>query len=259
MLALKRVLGRAWHVVPRNSRRRVILLYHAVGSGEWATPRDDFARQMEWIASVARPLSLVQALGTEVEQSLEFAITFDDAYASVFEEALPVLKSLGLTAAVFANTALVGENDRVPADPSIGHYPGEAFMLWRELDRLLDCGWVLGSHGANHLRHWLEPEAVVREELLQSKKNLERLTPGPCNYFAYTWGRSTPRLKALVNEAGYPWALGVRHGPVRRVSDPLDMPRINIDRSCSLDDFKAIVSGDWDYLRGVQALRSGAA
>lgn len=255
-LLLKRTLGALWRSLPAVASRKVILLYHAVGAGEWAIPSDLFARQMEWIAGHARPISLVQALGTENEQRLEVAISFDDGYASVFEHARPVFASLGMTASLFVNTGLIGAGERVPSDPAVGHYPGEAFLLWRELDQLLDLGWVLGSHGETHLAHTHEPDAVVRRELRGSKKKLEEITPGPCRYFSYTWGRSTARLRALVAEAGYEWGFGGLHAPVRPGDDPYAIPRINIDRTYSFDDFKAILRGDWDYLRFIQSWRS---
>jgi peptidoglycan/xylan/chitin deacetylase (PgdA/CDA1 family) len=231
-------------------------MYHAVGDGEWAIQEKAFARQMEWIAREARPLSLVQALGTDVERPLEVALTFDDGYASVFAHGFPILKSLGLTASMFLNTGLVGLKQRTPSDPQAGHYPGEEFLLWSEVDALLDAGWVMGSHGEHHLDHSREPVSVVRRELSGSKKRLEEILPGPCLYFAYTWGRHTPQLRRLVAEAGYRWGLAGVHGPVRPSGDPFAVPRINIDQTYTLDDLRAVLRGDWDYLRFLQAWRA---
>ncbi len=242
--------------MPKASRRRLVLMYHAVGDGEWAIPREDFAKQMEWIAANSRPLSLVQALGTEVEKPLEIALTFDDGYASVHEHALPVLKSLGLTGTVFLNTAHVGDTEHQPSQPEAGHYPGEAFLLWREVDDLLDAGWSIGSHGDRHLDLTREPDFVVTEELSASKKKIEKISPGPCLHFAYTWGRHSRRLRELVEQAGYQWALAGVHEPVREDQAAYTVPRLNIDRSYSFDDFKAVMRGDWDYLRYIHAWRT---
>ena len=255
-LPLKRILGRAWGCAPSLARRRAILLYHAVGDGPWALEEKAFARQMEFIARETRPLSLVQALGTDIDRPLEVAVTFDDGYASVFAHAFPILRSMGLTASVFVNTGLIGSKERTQSDPQAGHYPGEEFLLWSELDALLDAGWVIGSHGEHHLDHSREPDPVVRRELTQSKRRLEEILPGACLYFAYTWGRHTHRLRRLVAEAGYHWGLGGAHGAVHPSGDPLATPRINIDRSYTLDDVKAAVRGDWDYLRFLQTWRT---
>ncbi len=240
----------------RMRRRRVVLLYHAVGGGVWAIDEKAFVQQMELIADETRAISLVQALGTDVERPLEVALTFDDGYASVFSRAFPILKSLGLTATVFLNTGLVGLKQRTLSDSQAGHYPGEEFLLWSEVDALLDAGWMMGSHGAHHLDHSREPASVVKRELSESKNRLEEILPGSCLYFAYTWGRHTPELRRLVAEAGYHWGLAGAHGPVRQSSDPFAIPRINVDRTYTLDDLKAVLRGDWDYLRFIQAWRA---
>jgi peptidoglycan/xylan/chitin deacetylase (PgdA/CDA1 family) len=211
---------------------------------------------MEWLASSVRPLSLVQALGTEVERPLEVAVTFDDGYQSVFDNAFPVIRSLGLTATVFLNTAHIGDKERQPSQPEAGHYPGEAFLLWREVDQLLGAGWSIGSHGDLHLDLSREPDPVVKKELESSKLKIEALSPGPCLHFAYTWGHHTRRLRELVEQAGYKWGLSGLHEEVRTKSSAYDIPRMNVDRTYSLDDFKAIIRGDWDYLRFIHAWRT---
>jgi peptidoglycan/xylan/chitin deacetylase (PgdA/CDA1 family) len=232
------------------------LLYHAVGEGAWAINTREFARHMEFIARETRALSLVQALGTQVDRPLEVVVTFDDGYASVFTQAFPILKSLGLTASMFLNTSPIGVKERTRSDPREGHYPEEEFLLWSEVDALVDSGWVIGSHGEHHLDHSREPDTVVRRELRESKKRIEEVLPGSCLYFAYTWGRHTHRLRRLIAEAGYHWGLSGDHRAVRSSDDPFAIPRINIDHTYTLDDLKAVLRGDWDYLRFLQAWRT---
>jgi peptidoglycan/xylan/chitin deacetylase (PgdA/CDA1 family) len=127
------------------------------------------------------------------------------------------------------------------------------------VDSLLDAGWVMGSHGEHHLDHSREPDSIVRSELTESKRRLEEFIPGACLYFAYTWGHHTPRLRRLVAEAGYRWGLATMHGPIRPADDSFAVPRINIDRTYSLDDVRAVLRGDWDYLRFLQAWRTSSS
>ena len=210
---------------------------------------------MDVVARETAPLSLVQALGTRAERTLEVALTFDDGYACVRDHAFPILKSSGLTATVFLNTSHIGTTNRSRSEPASGHYPGQEFMSWQDVDALLDRGWVIGSHGARHLDLIQEEDDVVRHELLSSKHDIERVAPGPCLYFAYANGRSTRRIRRLVAEAGYKWGLSTIHGAVRPSDDNFAVPRINIDASYSIDDFRAILKGDWDYLRFIQTFR----
>ena len=87
-----------------------------------------------------------------------------------------------------------------------------------------------------------------RDSALGSRSHIESELGGECDTFAYTWGRYSVRLRKLAVEAGYRYAFSGRHGPVDVNGDPMTIPRINISNDYTLDDFKAIVHGDWDYL-----------
>ena len=51
-------------------------------------------------------------------------------------------------------------------------------------------------------------------------------------------------------------AFSCNHAAVTAAADPFAIPRIDISRAYNLDDFKAIVSGHWDYLGRVQSARA---
>lgn len=108
-------------VVGRRDRITV-LAYHRVidGGPEFgfdeglrsATP-DDFARQMEWVASRFTVVSLDEF--REIVSGMRrcprnpLLITFDDGYADNVEHALPVLVRLGLPAVVFVATDAIDQ------------------------------------------------------------------------------------------------------------------------------------------------------
>ena len=50
------------------------------------------------------------------------AVTFDDGYVSVYENAMPILKELGLPGTIFMPTALIG-NEPIAAWPALEHWP----------------------------------------------------------------------------------------------------------------------------------------
>jgi peptidoglycan/xylan/chitin deacetylase (PgdA/CDA1 family) len=256
---MKRLLGRVWSAAPKFGSRRIVLLYHAVGSGEWSVSERDFAQQMDVVAREAVPMPLVQALGTRAATPLEVALTFDDGYACVRDRAFPILNSRGLTATTFLNTSHIGAIDRSRSDPASGHYRDQDFMSWKDVDALLERGWTIGSHGARHLDLIQEGDDVVRHELRSSKQDIERVIPGPCLYFAYAKGRSTRRIRRLVAEAGYQWGLSTIHGAVNPSDDAFAVPRINIDARYAIDDFRALLRGDWDYLKFIQKVRGSVS
>jgi len=114
----------------------------------------------------------------------------------------------------------------------------------------------VGSHGVRHLDLTRESDDGIRAELTNSRAAIEKELGVRSPIFAYTWGRHTPRLRRLVEQAGYSHALAGIHAPLSDDMDPFAVPRIAIRRDYTLSDFKAVVQGDWDYLGWLQRWRN---
>lgn len=255
-LALKRALGTASRLLPRPGRRRVILLYHSVGDSPWAVRPSAFRAQVEWLAANADIVPLRGLLANDSAAPLQAAITFDDGYASLCDAALPVLREHGAVASAFLNTGWIGTDKRRASDPAAGHYPQEWFLLWREVAALAAAGWEIGSHGVDHLDLTAQADDVVARELRDSRQHIEDEI-GRCSpIFSYTWGRHAAILRKLVTEAGYTFAVAGRHRPLATGDNHFALPRLNIENCYTLGDFKAIVTGDWDYLGWIQSAKA---
>jgi peptidoglycan/xylan/chitin deacetylase (PgdA/CDA1 family) len=210
---------------------------------------------LEWLASAAEIVSLSALLAGKGTAPLQAAITFDDGYASLHGAALPILRGAGGPSA-FLNTGSIGVIDRKVSDPALGHYPDETFLLWHEVEDLAAAGWEIGSHGVDHLDLTIQPDSIVRTQLNASRARIGEVLSSCSPIFSYTWGRHTSHLRRLVAECGYRGAVAGVHGAVNKSSDPMAIPRIDIARGYTLDDFKAIVRGDWDYLGWLQQARA---
>ena len=259
-IILKRALGKAARLRRAAAQRKLILLYHSVGDSPWASSENDFRLQMQWLSQRAKLVSLPQLLEnkfTEVSDDLlQVSITFDDGYASLRDNALPILRDLGAVASVFINTGCLADKARNPSDASLGHYPHELFLSWRDVEDLATAGWTIGSHGVDHLDLTTVASASADAQLRESKTMIEsRISPSR-PYFAYTWGRHNSALRHAVEEAGYRYALSCAHAPLHEGFDQWAVPRLNISKDYSLDDFAAVIAGDWDYLGWVQKLQA---
>ncbi|UCE27367.1 MAG: polysaccharide deacetylase family protein [Candidatus Coatesbacteria bacterium] len=102
----------AWRLATGLSRRPVVLTYHRVLSSSDEvvdkTQRDvtkgEFRAHVKRLLSRRRPVTLYDIVKGEIGDGQVFAITFDDGYGDNFRTAAPILRELGVPAAVFVTT-----------------------------------------------------------------------------------------------------------------------------------------------------------
>jgi peptidoglycan/xylan/chitin deacetylase (PgdA/CDA1 family) len=215
----------------------LILCYHGV-SEDW--PADysirpgRLADQVRWfLARGYRPATFTDAV-TAPPSGRGLAVTFDDAYRSVSELALPLLTELGVPATVFAPTGFVGETtprgwpgtDLWAGTPWAGEI---TLMDWPDLERLAEAGWEIGSHTRTHPRLPDLDTAELAEELTGSREEIERRLGGSCRSLAYPFGATDRRVARAAGAAGYAAAGGLLPGRLS-ARDPLRTPRISVGR-----------------------------
>ncbi len=140
------------------------------------------------------------------------AVTFDDGIASAIEHGLPVLDELGAPGTMFLRLDLLGVSGRLGvADAS----------------RLVGLGWEIGSHTVNHPVLTKVDDASLRDELVLSKGELERLTGRTCTSVAYPTGRADARVVSAAAAAGYV-AGAALEGATSVRPGPLAWPRVGV-------------------------------
>lgn len=260
-LIWKRRLGRIWRGLPGSisTPRILVLTYHSVGPLERSISIENFAAQMQFLKDRAQVVALAQLLSPQpLPQGITCSVTFDDGYAAVYDHALPVLRSLGLTATVYLTAAAVGDENANGCLKDPGLFPEQPMLTWPQVRDLDRNGIRIGSHLNRHVdltRLSREPALV---ELTSSRKRIEDHTGSHCSDLSYPWGRTSPQVAAWAQECGYRSAVTSRHGPVVPGTSPFAIPRLDVRPEYTLDDFRAIVEGDWDYLGIAQAFRQKA-
>lgn len=157
--------------------------------------------------------------GTEKLPPKVVAITFDDAYASVYDTAWPLLEQKSWPFAVFVST------DAIDA----GHSP---YMNWDALRELKAHGVTIGNHSASHA-HLIARETGesrsswttrVRSDLEQAQRRIREELGEVPDLFAYPYGEDSPELAEIVGEL-HRFALVQRSGAVGPTTNPLAIPR----------------------------------
>lgn len=219
-------------------------------------PVGQFREQLDWMAENARVVSLDDLLKPgPSDERLRIALTFDDGYRTLSSVVAPLLAKRNWSAAVYLNTGHVEDHCRQSSQPRIGHYPGEEFLLWSEVEELFQQGWLIGSHGVDHVDLTGLDTVATAQQLRVSRRTIEERLGLECRHFAYTWGRHDARVCHQVAANGYAAAVAAHHGPLSVHSDAMALPRMDVRREYDLDDFAAVVQGGWDYLGLAQKIR----
>lgn len=163
------------------------------------------------------------------------ALTFDDAYRSVYEEALPLLQSRGWPFTIFVNTKAVGS---------------PAHMNWDELRDALSQGGEIGNHSWRH-PHLVrripgETESAwrirVAKEIDQAQEELTTQLGRRPKLFAFPYGEFNERLKELVSERSLV-GFGQQSGAIDAGSDFLSLPRFALGgRYAGLDRLSLLLN-----------------
>lgn len=231
-----------FRVAPKRSlpsERAAILMYHSVSdTGHFfSVSPHAFARQMAYLKGAKRPVitlgELIRRLAAREPLGGAVAITFDDGYEDNYTAAFPVLKKFGFSATIFVTTGLVGTRDR----------RGMERLSAQEIRELAASGLVeFGVHTKNHPKLSQIEEAQAKEEIVGSKKELERILGAPVASFAYPYGDYDANARQVAQEAGFSAAVTVKEGLVDAESDPFLLPRNSIDSSTTFAQFRGKVS-----------------
>ncbi|NMM44955.1 polysaccharide deacetylase family protein [Rhodospirillaceae bacterium KN72] len=216
----------------------VVLMYHRFGETEYpstSVDMDQFLAHVEELTNggyEVLPLpEIVAALNTGTPlPDRAVAITVDDAYASVYEKAWPVLKEKGLPFTLFVATD--------PVDRGI-----EGYMTWDNIRELSDAGVTIGSQAVTHPHMPRMSSERNRTELTRSADILQEHLGARPTLFAYPYGEASLDVMGLAKEAGYVAGFGQHSGTANTTSALFYLPRFPINvHYGGVDRFKRLVN-----------------
>ena len=202
-----------------------------------------FEKHVDWLAQNFEIISLEDFAMSRARRATSkplAAITFDDGYADVYENAFPVLNRKGIPAAFFVVTDLVDSglvpvHDRLYAALKSTNVD-DAFsmtqqmlrtrrhddvleivekfgcdktsdalrpMNWSILAEMRDAGMTIGSHSKTHAFLTNESFDRVTAELRESRSALQQHLGVAADLFAYPGGAFNNSIVGAVRNAGY--------------------------------------------------------
>jgi peptidoglycan/xylan/chitin deacetylase (PgdA/CDA1 family) len=230
--------------LPTRQRAVPILMYHRVDYVKPTTPAptkaltvspEGFRHQMAWLKRhgyhTITQRSLFNALmcGSHLPRK-PIVITFDDGYKDVFRYASPVIERFGMHAISYLITKRISGDD-----PS--------FLTWKQVRRFETRGVEIGSHTVSHAALTSLSNAGAMDELVESRKKLERKLDHRVSWLAYPYGDYDGRIETLAKKAGYKLAVTTDWGSLQSASRPFALKRLRVLNTTGVSGLAAMLGG----------------
>jgi peptidoglycan/xylan/chitin deacetylase (PgdA/CDA1 family) len=214
---------------------RSIFCYHSLDEGGEATSvtPENFEKHINFLKSkkytfvtLAEVVAYIRGEITLPKKAA--AITFDDGYKSVYQNALPILLKHKVPATVF-----VVEN---PTSQRLGNTA--PLLSQSDIAEMRETGLItFGNHSKTHRMLDTLSKEELREEI------------GSGTFFAYPGGHYSQEAITAVKEIGYTAAFSIRPGIIRAGDNPFLIKRnvITADMDLFMLRFHASVAADWYF------------
>lgn len=212
-----------------------VLYYHSVlPDSEVAAPNEvtispeKLKEELQLVKDLGYTTLTLSELNNYLNNNMEIpeksiVITFDDGYTDNYIHAFPILKELEMKATIFMIASQVDS----------GYY-----MSQDQLKDMSNYGIDIGSHTDNHV--YLDKLSYNEQlkEMKDSKEKLEKILGKEVISIAYPYGNYNENTKKAAEAAGYTLAFTTNKGLDKRTGNKLELNRIYVSSTYSLDTFK---------------------
>lgn len=140
------------------------------------------------------------------------AITIDDSFRSVYDNAWPRLKKAGLPFTLFVSTD--------PAD--LGR---KGYMSWSEIRELRDAGVTIGSLTAGFTPVSEVTIEEFRADMQRAMASFDRELGARPTLFSWPRGEMSGEAARMLSGLGFEAAFGYHSGPIHPMAEMMMMPR----------------------------------
>ena len=204
-----------------------VLMYHVINPPPAGAPfpglyvpADEFAAQMQalktagWHAVTLDQLEAYWTHGVPLGPGKPIVLTFDNGYASQYENALPILKRLGWVG---------NENIQLTGLP-----PSQGGLTDAQIRGLIAAGWELDTQGISHADLITLDAAQLEYQVATARQTLQKRYDVPVNWFCYPSGHYDATVIAAVKGAGFVGSTTVIPGWASPGEDPYRLPRLRV-------------------------------
>lgn len=210
-----------------GTARVPVLMYHVINPPPPGAPfpglyvpSGEFAAQMQalkaagWRAVTMDQLEAYWKRGVPLGPGKPIVLTFDNGYASQYENALPILKRLGWVG---------DENIQLSGLP-----PSQGGLTDQQVRGLLAAGWELDTQGISHADLIALDASQLHYQVVTARQILQKRYGVPVNWFCYPSGHYNATVIAEVKAAGYVGSTTVVPGWASPSENPYALPRLRV-------------------------------
>jgi len=204
-----------------------VLMYHVINPPPAGAPypglyvtSSEFAAQMQalraagWHAVTMDQLEAYWKRGVPLGPGKPIVLTFDNGYASQYENALPVLRRLGWVG---------NENIQLTGLP-----PSQGGLTDAQVRGLIAAGWELDTQGISHADLITLDASELKYQVATARQTLQKRYGVPVNWFCYPSGHYDATVIAAVKAAGFVGSTTVIPGWASGSEDPYRLPRLRV-------------------------------
>lgn len=230
----RHVLKWLWRIQGKDAPR--VYMFHSVVEdpkdvySQFAITKESFEKFIRYeLSRGQKPMDaemLKRAVDNPDAYKNHFAVTFDDIYDSVYENAYPVLKANNVPFIVFITPKLIDTIDSWHKNPLI--------TMEHLKEMAADPLCIIAAHGVFHkpFRNYTIEEA--KRSIEESKKWLEQTFSKPVEFFAFPFGRRIEVSRAnmrTLSQCGLRCGFSALDGSLKQkwFSGRWYLPRILVD------------------------------
>ncbi|MCL5771136.1 MAG: polysaccharide deacetylase family protein [Actinobacteria bacterium] len=220
-------------------------------AGRWETSNENF----DYLCGTLKALGYQTITLNDLRNYIAFGkalpekpiiLTSDDGYQSIYINAFPILKKYGYKMTVFLIDGYIGNSE---ADRRLNDFDKNEkavvtrpMLIWPEILAMANYGIEFSSHGVTH--SYLNKMSLesAKNELMQSKADIEAHLKKPCIFVAWPHDGVTGELISLLPQIGYAGAVRYNGGVLDINNINLyNLPRVPLTNDIKASDYAALL------------------
>lgn len=239
LLAFLTAPGTFAQAIPADGSAAVVLAYQRIGEDQYPGSNlriEQFAEQINELADGSYTVLPLPEIISALKEGRKLpdrtiAITFEGAYKSLLQNAVPLLNEKNLPFTVFYASSQADGNS-------------QQYMNWNDLKNLRQNKNVtLGLLPAHYSHFFGQDRTALLAGLNQARMREREMLGINSTLFSYPYGEYDPSYRALIAEQGFSAAFGLHSGVAYAGTDLFTLPRFTMTESFGdIERFEMVVN-----------------